>query len=220
MKQKYKIIRSGRKSVGIEVNTAGDVIVRAPYQVKADEIDAIVKSRETWIADTIKRQRSREVQARAAALTEEQIDGLYKAALEKLPPIVDKYAAAMNVMPVRVTVTAAEKRLGSCSAKKCLCFSYKLMLYPPQVIEYVVVHELAQLRYMNHGADFHASSSRYCRAPQVERQIRSLSVIASNIYRFCQFTGAAAAVATGYTVSQPLFDVNERLPPCRAVISK
>ena len=53
-------------------------------------------------------------------------------------------------------ITGAEHRFGSCSGKDSLCFSYRLADYPPEAVEYVVVHELAHIREKNHGPRFYA----------------------------------------------------------------
>ena len=60
-----------------------------------------------------------------------------------------------------IRITSARTRFGSCSGKNSLCFSWRLMEYPEEAIDYVVVHELAHLRYMNHGAEFYALIARY-----------------------------------------------------------
>ena len=55
-----------------------------------------------------------------------------------------------------ITITAARTRFGSCSPKNRLCFSWRLMAYPEEAIDYVVVHELAHLVHRNHGPEFYA----------------------------------------------------------------
>ena len=62
----------------------------------------------------------------------------------------------MGVTPAGVKITSARTRFGSCSGKNSLCFSWRLMLYPPQAIDYVVVHEMAHIRHHNHSKDFWA----------------------------------------------------------------
>ena len=61
----------------------------------------------------------------------------------------------------QVRITGARTRFGSCSSQAHICFSWRLMQYPPEAIDYVVVHEMAHLRYMNHGAEFYAFIARY-----------------------------------------------------------
>ena len=93
--------------------------------------------------------------------TAEQAQALREEALRVLPERVRHFAARMGVSPASVRVTAARTRFGSCSSQGHICFSWRLMQYPPEAIDYVVVHELAHLRYMNHGAEFYALIARY-----------------------------------------------------------
>ena len=74
----------------------------------------------------------------------------------ELPPRVSHYAKLMGLIPAGITITGAEKRFGSCSAKNRLCFSWHLMRYPEAAIDYVVVHELAHIPHKNHGKAFYA----------------------------------------------------------------
>jgi predicted metal-dependent hydrolase len=73
-----------------------------------------------------------------------------------LPDRVFDFAKQMAVMPTAVKITSAKTRWGSCSSKKSLNFSWRLMLADDDVIDYVVVHELAHIRQMNHSAAFWA----------------------------------------------------------------
>ena len=63
--------------------------------------------------------------------------------------------------PKSVKITSAKKRFGSCSPQNGLCFSLYLMTYPDEAVDYVVVHELAHIRYHNHSPAFHALVGRY-----------------------------------------------------------
>ena len=55
----------------------------------------------------------------------------------------------------RVKITSAQKRYGSCNSEGNICYSYRLMMYPPEVRDYGVVHELAHLKEMNHSKRFY-----------------------------------------------------------------
>jgi len=66
------------------------------------------------------------------------------------------YATQMDVTPAAVKINSAMKRWGSCSSKKSLNFSWRLIMADNRVVDYVVVHELAHLVEMNHSAKFWA----------------------------------------------------------------
>ena len=56
----------------------------------------------------------------------------------------------------KIRISSARTRWGSCSAKSTLSFTWRLVMAPPQVIDYVVVHELCHLRELNHSPSFWA----------------------------------------------------------------
>lgn len=67
-----------------------------------------------------------------------------------------KYASEMGVMPSKIKISSARTRWGSCSGKKSINFSWRLIMAEDHVIDYVVVHELAHLKEMNHSPRFWA----------------------------------------------------------------
>ena len=67
---------------------------------------------------------------------------------------VNYYSNLTGLNPKSVKITSAQKRLGSCSSKGNLNFSWRLVMLPVRVIDYVVVHELAHLEEHNHSKNF------------------------------------------------------------------
>ena len=61
----------------------------------------------------------------------------------------------MGVDYGHISITSAKTRFGSCSSKGNIAFSYRLMLYPEAAVDYVVVHELAHRKEMNHSRAFY-----------------------------------------------------------------
>lgn len=149
----YTLIRSGRKSVSIEITKEGRVLVRAPRAFPQRELDRLLEERAEKIEALRERQRP---YAEATARIDAQEAPLRKRAAETLPPMVEYYSRRMGLFPTGVRITSAKTRFGSCSGKNRLCFSWRLMAYPSAAVEYVVVHELAHIRYKHHGAAFHA----------------------------------------------------------------
>ncbi len=64
------------------------------------------------------------------------------------------FAPQLNHHPHKVMVRDTKSRWGSCSTKKNLSFSWRLIMAPPDILHYVVAHEMAHLVEMNHSADF------------------------------------------------------------------
>ena len=87
--------------------------------------------------------------------------GFKATAKKSLPGIVRALAAEMGVTYGNVTVRAQKTRWGSCSSKGNLNFNCLLVLLPENVVKYVVVHELAHRRHMNHGAAFWREVEKY-----------------------------------------------------------
>ena len=152
----YRIERSNRKTVQLKICPDGSLLIKAPLHFPADRIEAWVQQHTRWIDEhrgMVERRAERE---NAYAQTEEQIEALYHAAAAVIPQRVEYFSGLMGVTPTGVKITSASKRFGSCSAKNSLCFSYRLMMYPPDAIDYVVVHELAHIRHHDHSPAFYA----------------------------------------------------------------
>lgn len=152
----YTLIRSSRRTLGLEVTRDLQVVVRAPLRCSQREIDRFVDSHRGWIVQKLDLQQRRAAAMAAIEPTPEEERELRHRATEIIPQRVAYYAPMMGVTPAGIKITSARTRFGSCSGKNSLCFSWRLMLYPPQAIDYVVVHELAHIRHHNHSKDFWA----------------------------------------------------------------
>lgn len=99
------------------------------------------------------------------------LDGWYRArAREALTSRAERRAAEMNVAFARLAVRDQRTRWGSCSSRGNLNFSWRLVLAPPGVLDYVVVHELAHLLEANHGPRFWMLVERYCSGYRTHRR--------------------------------------------------
>lgn len=150
---KYSVIRSKRKTLSLQVNDKCEVIVRAPLRYPESKINEFVKEHTAWIEKAVLRQKQNSF--KFDSLTESEIEFLKNRLREYLPGKLDYYSELMEVRHNGYKVTSARKRFGSCSGRNTLCFSYILMLYPEEAIDYVIVHELAHIRYHNHSKDFY-----------------------------------------------------------------
>lgn len=82
------------------------------------------------------------------------VDFLKKQAKKDLETAAFEFAARLGLKPRRITVRDTASRWGSCSSTRSLSFSWRLILAPPFVLNYVVAHEVAHLKEMNHGVNF------------------------------------------------------------------
>lgn len=150
----YLIKRSKRKTVSLEITADLHPLVRAPLSMSVADIETFVQKHTAWIEKHIARKRSF-LHAYPEPRPDE-LRALREQAELTLLPLVEKYSKLMGLQVARVRITAAKTCFGSCSSKGNICFSCRLMQYPAAAFDYVVVHELAHLRYMNHSADFYA----------------------------------------------------------------
>jgi len=150
----YELIRSDRRTVALEVTREGRVLVRAPRRMTQKDIDSFVAKHQDWLDTHLAKQKT--WQAAHPEPTPQEQKVLVDKARSVLPEKVARYAAVMGLQPSGITITGARTRFGSCSPKNRLCFSWRLMAYPEEAVDYVVVHELAHIVHRNHGPEFHA----------------------------------------------------------------
>ena len=164
----YRLVRSSRRTVCIELDRLGHITVRAPHRMPLTEIEAFVGSRAAWV----EKHRARLAETARPPLGEEEILMLRRLAKEVLPARTAYFAALMGIEYTGVGITSAKKRLGSCSSLGRISYSYRLMQYPERVIDYVVVHELAHRKEMNHSTRFYAVIEKIL--PDYRERIREM----------------------------------------------
>ncbi len=149
----YQIIRSDRKTVGIQVTPAGEVLVRCPRRTPLREVERIVAENADWIETHLAKTAARPA---VEKLTLEELYRLADQALAVIPDRVAYFAGQMGISYGRITIRNQHTRWGSCGGQGNLNFNCLLMLAPPEVVDYVIVHELCHRREMNHSARFWA----------------------------------------------------------------
>ena len=154
---KVTVIRSNRKTVAIQVNSDLSVTVRAPRSASEKDIEEILKKKKAWISkhiEKIKETKDRFEAEPTEKLTREKVIALAEEALKVIPERVEYFAKVIGVTYGKITVRNQKTRWGSCSSKGNLNFNCLLMLAPPEVLDYVVVHELCHRKQMNHSKAF------------------------------------------------------------------
>ena len=184
----YTLIRSDRKTLGIEIDRSGSLIVRAPRRMSQTEIERFLQTKEAWIKEkqALMQERQHEVNRvdsntlwyfgkqypvmHSDCKTPEVItDSIvvpsrwnqsdlvrwYGQELRRfLNEHLSYWAAQTGLRPTSCHITGARGRWGSCSGKKSVNFAWRLVFCPPEVIDYVIIHELCHIRHMNHSAAF------------------------------------------------------------------
>lgn len=97
-------------------------------------------------------------------------DWLKRSAREELLAASRKYAGHMGVEFRRLTIRDQRSRWGSCSAAGDLSYSWRLILTPPHVLDYVAAHEVAHLKHMDHGPRFWRLVLTHCPAARDAKQ--------------------------------------------------
>ena len=83
------------------------------------------------------------------------LDVFYKKEAKRIiEPLVEEYSNKMNLFPKRVKYRKNRRRWGSCSVDDIINFNYYLVKLPIELIEYIVVHELAHIKHKNHKKEF------------------------------------------------------------------
>ncbi|MBU0925929.1 M48 family metallopeptidase [bacterium] len=91
------------------------------------------------------------------------IDIFYKNEIKKiLPSKVEEFSKKMNLFPTSISYRKNKRTWGSCNHKNGLNFNILLMKFPIEIMEYVIVHELAHIKHKNHSRDFWSLVAIYC----------------------------------------------------------
>lgn len=153
---KVNIIRSDRNTLSIQLKT-GEIIARAPLRMKDKEIYSFIESKKLWIEKNLAKIDEREKAiSEVQPFTQEDINALAEKAKVIIPERVRYYAPKIGVIYNRITIRCQRTRWGSCSSKGNLNFNCLLALFPIEVIDSVVVHELCHIKHMNHSPQFYA----------------------------------------------------------------
>lgn len=150
----YQWIRSKRKSMTIQIKAHGQVFVRTPYRVSKRTVEQFLYAHQKWILE--KQHQVIAAEAQQVHITDEERKQGIELAKKLIPERVAYFAKHMGVTYGRITIREQKTRWGSCSSKGNLNFNWKLVLFEPELLDYVVVHELAHRIEMNHSASFWA----------------------------------------------------------------
>ncbi|MBQ3392162.1 MAG: M48 family metallopeptidase [Lachnospiraceae bacterium] len=159
----YQLIRSRRKTIAIQIRPDGAVVVRAPLRASLSEIDHFIREKESWIRKHVEIMQAKKALDKSheiAPLTDEQLRHLTRRARLVFTERVEYFAPLVGTDYGRISIRHQRTRWGSCSAAGNLNFNCLLLLAPPQVLDYVVVHELCHRLELNHSARFWGNVER------------------------------------------------------------
>lgn len=151
-KQEIQWVRSRRKTIAIQVKEDGSVVVRMPWRASRRQAEAFLQEKREWVERQQRRMELR--RSRQPLLTEEERKRGRALARKIIPQRTAWYAGKMGVTYNRIFLREQKTRWGSCSGQGNLNFNWKLILLPQELMDYVIVHELAHRREMNHSEQF------------------------------------------------------------------
>ena len=153
----YHWIRSRRKTIAIQIDRNGQVILRTPYGITKRQAEKFLDVESANLVDEYlepNHNNPSKYMLYNDCIGEEQRREGIERAKRIFPERTAYFALRMGVDYGRITIREQKTRWGSCSSKGNLNFNWKLVLLAPELLDYVVVHELAHRREMNHSKDF------------------------------------------------------------------
>ncbi len=157
MELNYTLIRSSRKTIAIQITLAGEILVRCPRRLPEAQAREFLERKRGWIENHLEKLST---SPQLPPFTAGELQALTNQAAVILPQRAAYFAPLVGVSYGRITIRSQHTCWGSCSAKGNLNFNCLLMLTPPEVRDYVVVHELCHRKELNHSAKFWAEVSR------------------------------------------------------------
>ncbi len=149
----YTLIRAHKRTLSLQVNAQGQVIARAPYLMPKLLIDKFVRDKSAWIVkrlDHLKKPQPAQVEH----FTESQVKSYIQKELKK-------HSSLMGLVPKGLRFTHVHSYWGTCAPSGVLSFNLALRFTPPEAVTYVVIHELAHLRWRGHGKRFWDMVTKY-----------------------------------------------------------
>lgn len=151
------ILRKRIKNINLRVKPPdGRIEVSAPLRVDTSFVRAFVCEKRDWIRKQQERIAA-SPQGRAAAASPDEVAQWREVVQAFVPPLIAKWEPIMGVKADKIAYRNMTSRWGSCQPSTGrICINVRLALYPPECLEYVVVHELCHLLERGHGPRFHA----------------------------------------------------------------
>ena len=187
MSFEYEIKESAQaKHLRITIHPDGRVVLTKPKRVSEAQAARFIASKREWIEETLAKFVKRQERARklgpvieipktrrGSQAHKEAVKHARELVHARLPELNREYGFRYG----RISIRDQKTRWGSCSEKGNLNFNYKIAFLPPELADYLLVHELCHLKEMNHSPRFWELVERTISKYQVRRkQLRNISL--------------------------------------------
>lgn len=159
--------------MGLQVKADGTVCARVPMQVMDYAVQEFIEGHADWIFKKRKLVLSKDNRPDIVYLPEVTEESDRERIQTFIEEKVSHYASVMGVSYGRITMRNQKTRWGSCSSEGNLNFNCRLLFVPDRIVDYVVIHELAHRRFMNHSKAFWKEVEKYM--PDYKEQKKLLS---------------------------------------------
>ena len=148
------------KNVNIRVQPDGRIEVSVPHATPDEYVEDLVRSKHDWLVKGQKKA-SESPMARVMSATPAELKEWRKVVEAFVPALVERWEPILGVKAGTLAYRKMKSRWGSCQPSTGrICINIALALYPPECLEYVVVHELVHLLVPGHGPEFRAIMDR------------------------------------------------------------
>ena len=147
------------KHLNITVKPIEGIRVAVPFGLSYQQAEDIVKTKRKWIEEQTAKIQSIKEEHEARKQDIPEFDR--NEAREKIVKRLDELAAQYNFEYNRVFVRAQKTKWGSCSGNQNINLNVKLVELPPELMDYVIMHELVHLKIKNHGRHFWEELDKY-----------------------------------------------------------
>lgn len=163
----YILIRARKRSLSLQVNGAGELIARAPYLMPKFLVDRFVDQKSHWVE-----KRRQELSKPRAP----RVEHFSEAELKKyIQAEIKVYSQQMGLRPAGLRFTHVNSYWGTCAPSGVISFNLALRFTPASAASYVVVHELAHLRWKGHGKRFWDMVQKYYpQTNEIRKLLRSI----------------------------------------------
>lgn len=149
----YKIKKSKRaKNIRLTIHSDASVVLTLPWWVPKTVGRQFVERKKKWLLNKL-RITNYELRKSSTYTRKDYLENRNKAR-KFVEERLEFYNKLYNFSYGRISIRDTKTRWGSCSTRGNLNFSYKLLFLPPEIANYIIVHELCHLREMNHSLNF------------------------------------------------------------------